>query len=182
MLHIVRKPYWNYEKEEKWLNEMAAKGLGLRKYSWCRYEFEDMPKGEYTYRIIYLKESFNHPESQKYIEFLEETGVEYVSSYMHWVYLRKKTADGPFEVYSDIDSKLQHFRKINAWWTFLMLLEFGAAAINIVTYLIDRRYPTTPNLYMGLVVFALGIMFFFIGRPIRKRIRKLKREKAIHES
>lgn len=33
MKHIVRKAYWNYEKEENWLNEMSAKGLALIDYS-----------------------------------------------------------------------------------------------------------------------------------------------------
>lgn len=182
MLHIVRKPYWNYEKEEKWLNEMAAKGLGLRKYSWCRYEFEDIPKGEYIYRIIYLKETFNHPESQKYIEFLEETGVEYVSSYMHWVYLRKKAADGPFEVYSDIDSKLTHYRKVNAWWMCMMILELSISLFNIFVYFINGEPGFILNLVCGLLLLLLAVMFFFIGKPIRKNIRKLKKEMDIRES
>ena len=45
MKHIVYKPYWDYEKEERWLNDMAAKGLALSDYSWCRYAFEETPRG-----------------------------------------------------------------------------------------------------------------------------------------
>ena len=71
MKHIVRKPYWNYEKEENWLNEMAAQGLALTGYSWCRYEFEDSDKGKYIYRIELLDQSSSHPASRQYIAFLE---------------------------------------------------------------------------------------------------------------
>ena len=29
MKHIVHKPYWNFEKEEAWLNEMSTRGLAM---------------------------------------------------------------------------------------------------------------------------------------------------------
>lgn len=38
MKHIVRKAYWNYEKEEKRLNEMSAKGMALTDYSLRRMD------------------------------------------------------------------------------------------------------------------------------------------------
>lgn len=47
MKHVVRKLFWDYEKEENWLNEMSAKGLVLSKYSWYSYEFLETPKNEY---------------------------------------------------------------------------------------------------------------------------------------
>lgn len=109
MKHVIRKPYWSFENEEKWLNDMAAQGLALTSYSWCRYEFEDSDKETYTYHIELLDHSAKHPISKKYIAFLEETSIEHVSTYMRWVYLRKKTSDGPFNLYSDIDSKIASY-------------------------------------------------------------------------
>lgn len=47
MNHIVRKAFFDYEKEEKYLNEMSAKGLALTDYTQFRYVFQDAPKGEY---------------------------------------------------------------------------------------------------------------------------------------
>ena len=29
MKHIVRKAYWDFEKEEQWLNEMSARGMAM---------------------------------------------------------------------------------------------------------------------------------------------------------
>ena len=39
MKHVVYKVFflWDFEKEEKWLNEMAAKGLMLTDVGFCRY-------------------------------------------------------------------------------------------------------------------------------------------------
>jgi hypothetical protein len=61
MKHIVWKAYWNFEKEEKYLNEMSSKGLALTDYSWCRYVFEEAPRGEWVYRIELLENYPTHP-------------------------------------------------------------------------------------------------------------------------
>ena len=42
MRKTIRKWFWawDFEKEEKWLNEMAAKGLALVGVGFCKYEFD----------------------------------------------------------------------------------------------------------------------------------------------
>lgn len=42
MRQTIRKLFWvwDFDKEEKWLNEMAAKGLSLVAVGFCKYEFE----------------------------------------------------------------------------------------------------------------------------------------------
>lgn len=40
MKHIVRKLFMDYQKEEDYLNEMAANGLALVDYTFGRYVFE----------------------------------------------------------------------------------------------------------------------------------------------
>ena len=187
MKHIVRKAYWDYEKEEQWLNQMSARGLALTDYSWCRYVFEDAPNGKYIYRIEMLNDMPTHPESMAYLRFLEENGVEFVASYMRWIYLRKPAADGPFDIYTDIDSKIKHYQRINRFMSTMMFIEFGAAAANlpigIVNLIIDEQLGNFSygNLIIGSVVLALGILFLALGAPLRKKIKKLRQEKAIHE-
>ena len=81
---------WNFDKEEKWLNEMAAKGFCLVSVGLFRYEFEDCEPGEYQICMQMLENHPNHPESRKYMEFLEETNVEHVGSVLRWAYFRKR--------------------------------------------------------------------------------------------
>ncbi|MCB2293245.1 DUF2812 domain-containing protein [Clostridium algoriphilum] len=78
----IYKLYYDYEKEENWLNEMSANGMTLTKYTWCRYVFTEAPKNEYIYRLELLQHSPSHPESIAYIKFLEETGVECIIEYI----------------------------------------------------------------------------------------------------
>ncbi|MBN2616897.1 MAG: DUF2812 domain-containing protein, partial [Spirochaetales bacterium] len=112
MKKIVRKAYINYEKEEKWLNEMCSKGYGLVGYSWCKYTFNDCEPNEYIYRLEMLEHLPSSPEGQKYLEFLKDTGIEHVATYIKWVFLRKKSSDGQFNLFTDIESKVKHHMRI----------------------------------------------------------------------
>ena len=187
MKHVIHKAMWDYEKEERWLNEMSAKGLAMTDYSWCRYVFTDAPSGQYIYRIELLENLPTHPESLAYLRFLEENGVEFVASYMRWVYLRKPAADGPFDIYTDIDSKINHYRRINLVWTVMMIAEFIAGGMNIAIGIINLNIGerlgnfSYGNLTIGIAVSLLGVMFLLLGAPLRKMIKKLRQEKAIHE-
>jgi hypothetical protein len=186
MKHIVRKAYIDYEKEEKWLNEMVSKGLALTNYAWCKYTFEDTEKGEYIYRIELLKELPSHPESMKYLKFLEETGIECVAKYMRWVYLRKKSSDGEFELYTDTDSKIDHYSNISKFWFILAFAEFfiGISNVNIGLTNIQNyggfgiQYT---NLILGIIVIILGFFLLSLGIVLRKKIKILKDQKVLNE-
>ncbi len=61
---------WNFDKEETWLNEMAATGLALVAVSGICYTFEQSEPGEYGIRIELLNDLPSHPESEQYIRLL----------------------------------------------------------------------------------------------------------------
>lgn len=183
MKHIIRKPYWDYEKEENWLNEMAQKGLNLVDYSWCKYTFEDGKNGEYIYRIELLDNMHHHPESQKYLEFLKDSGVEHVASYMRWVYLRKKASEGSFEVYTDIESKIKYFSKVRKFWLALGFAELSVGLGNLtIAASATAGDATRFNWILGSLCAVIGICFLaFLARPLNGKIRKLKKESGVHQ-
>lgn len=183
MKTIIRKAYWNYEKEEKWLNEMSTKGFALIDYSWCRYVFDDSKPSEYTYRIELLEYLPSHPVSQKYLGFMQENGIEHIASYMRWVYFRKKALDGAFNIYSDIDSKIKHYQRINLLWTVLACAEFliGVSNVSMGIGLILQNHLFNANLIGGGICLGLGIILLALGHPNRKKIKALKKKKTIME-
>ncbi|HML69685.1 hypothetical protein SDC9_158734 [bioreactor metagenome] len=187
MKYIVHKPYWDFEKEEAWLNEMSARGMALSDYSWCRYVFTDSPNSQYIYRIELLDNLPTHPESIAYLRFLEENGVECVASYMRWVYLRKNAADGPFDIYTDIDSKIKHYQRINLLWSTLMIVEFIVGGMNVAIGIINLSIGehlgnfSYGNIGLGVSLLLFGLMFLLLGAPLRRKIKKLRQEKTIHE-
>lgn len=187
MKHIVWRPYWDYQKEERWLNSMASKGFSMTDYSWCRYVFEETPPGAYTYKIDLLKHSPSHPETIAYLRFLEDSGVEVVATYLKWAYLRQPASQGPLELYTDKSSLMAHYRMIIGFWSFFILLELGVGLVNIGMWTIERFLPsiegsfTIANLLAGLFTTSFGIGFLVMVLPIYKKYRKLKREMDITE-
>jgi Protein of unknown function (DUF2812). len=179
MKHVIRKAYWNYEKEEKWLNALAAKGLALTDYSWFRYVFGETAPGEYVYRIELLDQLATHPESRRYIAFVEDTGAECVATYLRWVYFRKKAAEGPFELFSDNTSRIAHYRRIRAFWLAFAALEFAAFSFNLAVGLILPI--STVNLVCAGVLGVLLVPFSFLYVRMTRHIRRLRREQKITE-
>ncbi|GAA0180146.1 hypothetical protein SH2C18_28920 [Clostridium sediminicola] len=183
MKHIVRKAYWNYEKEENWLNEMCAKGYALVDYSWCRYVFEKCEEGEYIYRLELLEKPASNIESQKYIEFLEETGIEHVASYMRWIYCRKKSNEGKFDLFTDLKSKLKHFRSVSNFWWVLTIINLFAGIYNLMIgiFMSDLKPITNINTTLGILSLTVGILLLQVAAPVRKKIKRLKKEIKISE-
>jgi hypothetical protein len=183
-----------YEKEEKWLNAMSARGMQLVDASGIRYVFEEGVNGEYVYRLELLQYLPSNAESQAYLRFLEETGVEQVGSYHRWAYLRKKAADGPFEIYSDIDSKIRHYRRIYSIANAISIIVCVIAIMyfweaynqyEVYTGWIARGFSCkpyhTPLIISGSIMLALVCFVQIMMIPIWKSLRRLKKDKKISE-
>lgn len=96
--------YYDKDAEQDWLREMSNQGWAFNKFFLGVYTFEACSSGEYIYQIDILDNWIG--DKQNFSEFMEDSGVEVVSQWYLWVYLRKKAADGPFEMYSDTESKI----------------------------------------------------------------------------
>ena len=170
---------WDFEKEERWLNEMAAKGLALISVAFCAYTFEQTDPGEYGVRLELLEYLPSNPESEQYIQFLESTGVEHVGSMIRWAYFRKKRAEGEFDLFSDFECRIRHLNR--------MLALLCAPAIIWVAYVV--RY--IPQLWMNgiespyvfIVALAGGFTLLFGYGAVRILLmkRRLKREHRLFE-
>ncbi len=155
---------WDFDKEEEWLNEMAMNGWVLESVGLCTYNFVRCEPGEYSVRLEM------HPYDESYLAFMRETGAEYVGRMMLWIYFRKKTADGPFDLFSDIDSKISHLDRIGK-----MLAAVGGAnlVIGIANTLSPARLGWVNLLCATLLMYALG--------RIQGKKEALEKERRLHE-
>ena len=182
MKQVIYKAMIDYEKEEKWLNELAAKGMHFIHYTWCRYLFEEGKPGEYIYRIELLKHHARHPESVAYIKFMEELGIECVSTYLYWAYFRKKAAEGPFDLFTDYDSKITHYNRVSAFSAIGFVLTAVAGTINVVIpFSLHGDAASSFNLIIGTVDLVLALLFAPIYFSYRRKIRKLKTDRQLRE-
>lgn len=74
MKRVIHKWFWvwDFEKEEKWLNDMSTRGLQLSGVGLCKYVFEEGTPGEYSYRLELLEKTPAHPESISYFLRIQE--------------------------------------------------------------------------------------------------------------
>ena len=162
----IRKWFWvwDFDKEEAWLNEMAMNGWALESVSFCSYHFIRCQPGEYSVRLEM------HPYDEASLSFMQETGAEYIGRMMMWIYFRKKTEDGPFDLFSDIDSRIRHLDRIGR-----ILGIIGAAnlAIGIGNSLSPARLGWINLLCATLLMYSLG--------RIHGKKEALEKERLLHE-
>lgn len=181
MKRVVCKPFWNPQSEEKWINDMSAKGLALVGRKPFRHVFDSAAPGEYVYRMDLLKESPAHPESRAYLDLVRETGAEVVATCTRWVYFRKKADGAPFLIYSDIPSQIAYNKRLRAGMLFLGIINLLIGESNIQIG-VSQQPVIVVNLLLGIVCALLGVASLWTYTRIGKKLRALKKEQRIRES
>jgi len=176
MKKIIHKIFllWQFDEEEKWLNKMSQKGLQLCYVGFGKYVFEKGSPNEYIYRLELLQRS----EEKEYIKFIEDMGAETVCRFGRWVYFRKKSSDGEFNLFSDIESRIKHLNRILPFPVI-----FGGA--NLMTGM-NRIHSwislgTPDHLRMGTLCFTVALIGIYGFIRISSKIQKLKKEQIIQE-
>lgn len=169
--------FWDFDKEEQWLNEMVVKGLCLSGRGFCRYDFEDCAPGEYQIRTEVLEDHDEQPHVKKYIQFVEETGAEKVAFRLRTVYFRKKTADGPFELYSDLTSRLKYVDRVLS----LMLIFGPISLIYTLRCAVSLIGPYAELILLLLPLLAVNLLCTWCWWKLWQTRKKLKARQQIHE-
>lgn len=156
---------WDFEKEERWLNNMAADGWVLDGVGFATYYFVRCEPGEYIIRLE-MRDS-----NDEYIRFMEEIGAEQAGKFFVWHYFRRKTELGSFNMYSDIDSKLEHLNRISRLFKIIGFANIIIGTINIIS--LRYAFPVI-NLLLGC------LLMYCLGR-IDGKADELINERDIHE-
>ena len=160
---------WNFDKEETWLNEMAASGWVLDKIGFCKYTFIKCEPEEYTIRLQ-MRSSFRSSGSDDYIRFVEDTGAEYIGRFIKWVYFRKRADSGAFELFSDLDSRI---RQLDILAKMLLVISIANIGIGITDTI---NFP-----HMGWInLLCAALLMYGLGR-IHGKKEALEKRRILHE-
>ena len=156
---------WDFEKIERWLNEMAMQGWVLDGIDNCfGYRFLRCEPGEYTVRLDM------HPYDQAYISFMEETGAECIGHNVTWIFFRKKAANGAFNLFSDIDS---HIANLNRIGRFLAIIGGSSLCFGIGYSFLGSSLGWMNMLCATIAMYGLG--------RIHGKKESLQQARQLHE-
>lgn len=171
----------DYESEQKWLNAMSRSGWNFVRTNGFIYTFEKGTPGEYIYKIDLPNDSMTDVEVDAYYKFMEECGIEVVSSFKFWRFLRKKSADGPFDTANNTMGQLLMVNKAYGMATKMLCIMIAIFAIIIMALNIAISFVNgIAAEFMSGVVYGIASSAFLamaiIMVPIIQRLRSRMNE------
>ena len=100
-----------------------------------------------------------------------------MGSYLNWIYLRKKKEDGEFELFSDLQSRIDHLSRIIRLLAVLGGINLFSGLYNIILYFLIGE----PVSLLGLLNMAIVVFLSFGGSRLWKKREALKKEKLLFE-
>ena len=164
--------YLDKDKETAWINEMAAQGYALTGFYAGFYKFEECEPGKYTYQIDFGDKMFS--VDNNYREFMAENNIEIVCLWGYWIILRKLTADGEFELYTDVDSSIEHYTKILKMFKVVTIIELICFFVEVLGAMHGAGIGFFGMLLIGAIV--IGCMRATIST--KRKIAELKERKG----
>jgi hypothetical protein len=175
---VVYRLYSDYEKEERWLNEMASRGWHFADRRLGGYRFEQGEPGAWVYRIELLPAEPRSAARQEDLSLLLEAGAEMVSRQARWVYLRRPASMGPFVLFSDLESRIGHYRRVLKLLTTALATLVGCAGALFVVS--GESGGLAFQIPIVIVAVALVILVVQAVR-VARRTKGLEAQLLIHE-
>ena len=161
--------YYDKDVEQAWINEMSKQGWALEHFFLGFYTFSPSAPGEYLYQIDLLDSWSGN--SNDFATFMEDIGVEVVSQWYRWVFLRKKASEGAFEMYTDTESKIAQYNKVKRFFLVGFILELLCFCMEFYALL------STGSLMFLFFTLFIGLLLLVFLRMVWKcswKIQQLK--------
>ena len=161
------KFFTDFEKEEKWLNEMAREGYAFTKKS-IGYEFQPAEPERASIKIDYR--SFKNKESfEDYRALFDDSGWKHIAGTKSsgLQYFKRKDESGSEDIFSDIDSKAGRYQRLAHMWitlAFTFIPIFIALSMNraiqVEALLNPKLLYYTPGLWEKAGMAFVGAFLF----------------------
>jgi lipopolysaccharide export LptBFGC system permease protein LptF len=165
---------WEDEKEEKWLEQMAAGGWHLQGVMPFYYSFVRGASEKVIYRLDY-KMTLDKDYSD-YSTIFEDSGWELVTVMGNWHYYRLNPSNERIpEIYNTNRAKAQKYRRLLLG--LIPFLPIYLVIFNPAFSLLNRRTGEETSLFLVIVqllMFVLILFFIYAVIRILHKIRKLE--------
>ncbi len=166
---------WQDEKEQSWLEQMAADGWMLDDVVFIYYTFHKEKPQTVHYRLDYqeLKEN----ELQDYLNLFTDAGWDYKGRMNNWFYFCSR-GEKTKEIYTDVHSKVQKYKRIIRTLVLACFLLFYPS---ISFFYFSERTITSPfDIVMDVIQFLVFLLeILLVYNTIRLAIWINKMEKSL---
>lgn len=159
---------WEYEKEEKALDEASKKGLQLIKGGCFHSEFKRDSSVRYIYQLDY---NIGIKDFVRYKDIFAEQGWEYINSTFNgWHYFKKPYQEGMEEDETKIYTDRESLGEMQDRWLRIIGILTGIYAVMTIFYLIHGITQHENSIILeGLVFALLGLTMGLGMRSIKQR-------------
>ncbi len=181
MQKIVRKWFWawNDDKEEIFLEEMAAEGFKLVDVSIGKYMFiKDDPK-KIRYQLDF--KGLTKMKEAEYLQLYEDAGWECVSRLGSWYYFaREYDEETPdISIFNDNKSRLEKYRRLIL---FLVITGFPLYYNVVILFpSLDNTEFIFPKFYFFFRIIATVLVLLHAGVMVKIAMKIIKDRKGIRE-
>lgn len=168
------KIFFDIEKETKWLNSLASQGCRLTAKQGFTYSFKPCKDGQYLYQVE-RRRPFSTKENKDYMDFASSLDINIVSTQFGWFYFEKENDGKEFNIFTDVPSKISHYKNLIITLLIIGLLNFSILNSNPRgPYIFNISFPFVANSIM-LIAIVVTIVKYLL------KIHNLKKEKSIIE-
>ena len=169
-LKKIRKWYWiwEFEEEERWLNQMADAGWVLEKLGFAVFYFRPCEPGEYIVRTEM------RGKDDAYVGFVEETGAEYVGRMAKWIYFRRKTELGDFQLFSDLESRIGHLQKAAK-------VMKGVGIANLLIGMANTFNPGLAGVPIGWINLLCAALCMYAYGRLQGKLDAMEKDRSLME-
>ena len=163
--------YFDKDTEQDWIMEMSNQGWAFENFFLGVYTFKPSEPGEYIYQIDLLDDWMG--DKKDFSEFMEDSGVEVVAQWYRWVFLRKRAEEGPFEMYTDIESKIVQYKRMEKFFLVILILE---SIIFLVEFLAAIRTRSMALIIATMLIGLIVMILFHNVLKCKEKIEALQKE------
>ncbi|NLY36531.1 MAG: DUF2812 domain-containing protein [Tissierellia bacterium] len=163
--------YFDKDTEQDWIMEMSNQGWAFENFFLGVYTFKPSEPGEYIYQIDLLDDWMG--DKKDFSEFMEDSGVEVVAQWYRWVFLRKRAEEGPFEMYTDIESKIVQYKRMEKFFLVILILE---SIIFLVEFLAAIRTRSMALIIATILIGLIVMILFHNVLKCKEKIEALQKE------
>lgn len=172
----------DFDKEEEWLNKMAANGFSLWHTNGVIYRFKECNPGEFVFQIDFDEKDSSSNED--YVAFRTSCGDKFVHQWKSKIYWKRAASEGPFESEDNVQAKLRMTNKaynyhICSLIGLTLIMGFGCLiCAPLGHYLLPESLLADQITQFGLgltfgILFAECVILIPAINKLRKKINEL---------